>query len=115
MKELHEEANARNPIPPPWSQNNKYDNENEQSVQPTKYQCKVLRIEPSLLDGTHMLRGISVGDVVDILEENVGPSSQYHLCRRRKDRRGWSRQEQSNSEGDGSIGWYPVQFLQKVE
>ena len=115
LKELQEEANARNPILPTWSQNNKYDDENEQSLQPAKYQCKVLRIEPSLLDGTHMLRGIAVGDLVDVLEENVGPSSQYHLCRRRQDRRGWSRQKKSNSEGDGSIGWYPVQFLQKVE
>ena len=107
LRDLQEEANARNPMPPAWSESDNYNDENDKSthhVMDAKYQCKVLRIESSL-DGTHVLRGIAVGDVVDVLEENVGPNSHYHLCRRHRG---------GHQHNDGSIGWYPIQFLQKV-
>ena len=69
---------------------------------PTIFECKILRVEPSL-DGPKMLRSIRVGDVVEVMEEGVGPHHAYHLCRlpvsgRRKE----------------SIGWYPIEYLENV-
>ena len=69
---------------------------------PTIFECKILRVESSL-DGPKMLRNIRVGDVVEVMEEGVGPHHAYHLCRlpvsgRRKE----------------SIGWYPIEYLENV-
>lgn len=69
---------------------------------PTLFQCKIAHIEPSL-DGTKMLRHIGVGDVVDILEVDIGPNKAYHLCRN------------PSSDRPGSTGWYPIQYLERIE
>ena len=47
-----------------------------------------------------------VSDVVEVLEENVGPKNDklYHLCRKKTQ--------------DGqvmSIGWFPIRFLEKID
>ena len=39
------------------------------------------RIEPSLFDGPWALTKVRVGDVVEVLEEGVGPEGAYHRCR----------------------------------
>jgi hypothetical protein len=54
-------------------------------------------IEPSL-DGANMLQPTRKGEVVQVVQEHVGPNQAYHLCR----------------DGKGNVGWYPVQFLQPV-
>lgn len=69
---------------------------------PTIFKCKILRVEPSL-DGTKMLRGIRVGDVVEVMEEGVGPHRAYHLCRL-----------PTTGTRRESIGWYPVEFLETI-
>jgi hypothetical protein len=53
-----------------------------------------------------MLRNIVVGDVVEIMEEDIGPNKAYHLCR--------SVPSSSNRE-KGSIGWYPSQYMEKLD
>lgn len=69
---------------------------------PTLFKCRIAHIEPSL-DGTKMLRNVGVGDVVEILEEDIGPNEAYHLCRN------------PSSDRPGSIGWYPIQYLERME
>jgi len=69
---------------------------------PTRFVCKVKLIDASL-DGVKMLRGIRVGDEVEVMEESVGPREAYHLCR--------------SVDKDGnvrSVGWYPVEFLDRL-
>jgi hypothetical protein len=46
---------------------------------PTLYQGKVIRYYK--MGGSHGLYNIQLGDIVDVLEENVGPQQAYHLCR----------------------------------
>jgi hypothetical protein len=70
---------------------------------PTLFQCKIIHTEPSL-DGTKMLRHVGVGDVVEILETDIGPNQAYHLCRRIN----------PTSNRPGSIGWYPIQYLERI-
>lgn len=67
---------------------------------PAIFKCKVVHTEVSL-DGTKMLRGVGAGDVVDVLEENVGPNKAYHVCRN------------PASDRPGSVGWYPIQYLER--
>jgi hypothetical protein len=75
---------------------------------PSKFQCKLLHVEPSL-DGTKMLtRNLAAyhlrkGDIVEILEENVGPNQAYHLCR-----------YVNKANSTVVVGWYPVQFMQRI-
>lgn len=69
---------------------------------PTLFQCRIAHMEPSL-DGTKMLRHVGVGDVVEILEAEIGPNRAYHLCRN------------PASDRPGSIGWYPIQYLERVD
>jgi hypothetical protein len=68
----------------------------------TLFSAKVAHTEASL-DGTKIIQGISVGDVVEVIEAEVGPHGAYHLCRLR------------NKDGDvGAMGWYPKQFLENI-
>jgi hypothetical protein len=56
------------------------------------------------LEGSHGLKYVEVEDVVDVIEEEVGPGNYYNLCRTK------------DPNGDvKSIGWYPVSYLQKIE
>ena len=67
---------------------------------PSLRQCVVMRIPQSGIgfDGPAALKGLSVGDEVDVVEEGVGPGGMYHLCRRGKE-----------------VGWYPTWFLESKE
>ena len=90
---------------------------------PTIFTCKILHIDQGL-DGTKMLtrsksdrggtrsginRNIKRGDVVEILEANVGPSQRYHLCRMR------AQKSDSNDTSATVVGWYPVEYLERLE
>jgi hypothetical protein len=82
---------------------------------PTLFKCRLMHIEPSL-DGTKMLTrrqqqtsgstSLQPGDVVDVIEANVGPNQAYHVCRVK------SRDSNTTSV---LVGWYPVMFLERVE
>lgn len=63
-----------------------------------QWNAKVARV-----GGPRYLRNLRVGDIVDILEESVGPGQAYHMCRVR------------DAQGNVSVGWYPIAFLQDVE
>jgi hypothetical protein len=69
---------------------------------PSLFQCKISHTEVSL-DGTKMLRNIGVGDVVEVLEPDIGPNQAYHLCRN------------PASNRPGSVGWYPVKFMERLD
>ena len=92
LQEMQAEANRQNPRPAKWRNHARL---------PVLFRAAVARTDASL-GGTHMLTGVSVNDVVEVLEEDVGPSDQYCLCRlpgKEKDGR------------DANLGWYPKEFL----
>jgi hypothetical protein len=82
---------------------------------PTLFECRLLHVEQSL-DGTKMLTrkhqatfgntSLQAGDLVEVIEANVGPNQAYHVCRVK------SREHNSTSP---LVGWYPVMFLERVE
>lgn len=68
------------------------------------YQVTVVR-EYKGMGGSHGLRGLQVGDVLDVLKENegVGNDMNYYLCRRN-----------GVEDGGHEIGWYPMGFVEKI-
>ncbi|KAL7487358.1 hypothetical protein ACHAW6_012956 [Cyclotella cf. meneghiniana] len=77
------------------------------------FKCSVRRV-PQFFDGHRCLTNIKVGDVLNVLEEGVGPGSQYNLCSiDRSQSRG-----KVGDEGDGkgvvSIGWFPCSCLEPI-
>lgn len=70
---------------------------------PTLFQCKV--VEEYKMGGSHGLKGVKVGDVVDILQEDVGPGEYYHLCRTRD----------AETADVLSIGWYPQGYMEPIQ
>jgi len=70
------------------------------------FQCEVMISLP--LDGQMGLQNVALGDILDVIEEGVGPKNEYSLCR-------------FITEGDGSdltpgqIGWYPTRCLREKE
>jgi len=67
---------------------------------PALYNCVVK--ESYKMGGSHGLEDVKVNDIVEILQEGVGPGGSYHLCRTR------------DQEGNVvSIGWYPIGFMEK--
>ena len=79
----------------------------EESSKPSLFQCRVMAV-PKYFDGTKSLMGVEVGDVVDILSEQIGPGGTYNLCR-------LVRQEEGKKEVIVSVGWYPMICLEKVK
>ena len=79
----------------------------EESSKPSLFQCRVMAV-PKYFDGTKSLMGVEVGDVVDILSEQIGPGGTYNLCR-------LVRQEEGKKEVVVSMGWYPMSCLEKVK
>ena len=79
----------------------------EESSKPSLFQCRVMAV-PKYFDGTKSLMGVEVGDVVDVLEEQVGPGGTYNLCR-------LVRQNDKKQESVISVGWYPMGCLEKVK
>jgi len=68
-----------------------------------QFQCQVRKVPPeNMFDGNKSLVGVEVGDVLDVLEEGVGPGKLYNLCRTTK------------SQEAKQVGWYPVWFLEKI-
>jgi len=60
---------------------------------PVLFHCVIRRAYKSM-SGSHGLRGVEVGDVVEILQEGVGPDKAYNLCRLRGKKNGsMTRQE----------------------
>jgi hypothetical protein len=73
---------------------------------PTLFNCVVRKVYK--LQGSHSLMHVEQDDIVQVLEEGVGPDNLYNLCRKM----------QMTSDGQEqqvvSIGWYPVQYLEKM-
>lgn len=73
-----------------------------------KFRC-VIRTVPDQFDGHKVLRNCKVGDIVDVLEEGVGPDRMYNLC-------SITRRTPNNDKKQGvSIGWFPTSCLQKID
>jgi hypothetical protein len=73
---------------------------------PTLFECKIIHTEASL-DGTKMLRHVRAGDVIQVLEADIGPNQAYHLCRHLTS-------DKKKKEEVSSMGWYPIEYLQKL-
>lgn len=71
--------------------------------EPSVFRC-VVRQEYKM-GGSHGLKGVKVDDILDVLEEGVGPGKYYNMCRR-------TDPETGNAL---SVGWYPIAFLEKME
>ena len=63
----------------------------------------VIRRAYKQMSGSYGLQGVRVGDVVEVLEEGVGPDKLYNLCRIKK------------GDADEQIGWFPISFMEKIE
>jgi hypothetical protein len=88
---------------------------------PTLFECKLLHVEPSL-DGTKMLTrqhphiSLREGDVVEVIQANVGHNQAYHLCRVKSKKQNYNHQPQQQQQDAAPplVGWYPVMFLERV-
>lgn len=69
--------------------------------QPVLHEC-IVRSEYKM-SGTRGLKGVSLDDRLEVVEEGVGPNGSYAVCRRR-----------DVAGNIASIGWYPVSFMEKV-
>lgn len=89
------------------------------------YQCVVRKATlPNMFDGSKSLMHVLEGDVLDVLEENIGPSQMYHLCRSQKKKTPVKDVSHDDDNGDDhqnsqnnilcSVGWYPKWFLEKI-
>lgn len=94
----------------------------------TLYKCKIMKI-PKYFDGTRSLKNVKVNDVVQVVQEFVGPDSNYHLCKIEKkindtnDRRK-HKQIDNNFDKKKTIiqslettyeyGWFPTTCLKKL-
>jgi hypothetical protein len=72
-------------------------------VMPTLFCCIIRRTHGF----THCLSGVRIGDVVEILEEGVGPEQAYNLCRIPVDHR--------DSVSEEIYGWFPYRWLEKLD
>ena len=69
---------------------------------PMIFHC-IVRQLPGL-DGNKCLTEVKIGDVVEVLEESIGPGAMYNLCR--------SRTEKGAIK---SVGWFPTSCLEKMK
>jgi len=87
------------------------------------FQCKIRRVPPEYFDGYKCLSShlIQVGDVVDVLEEQVGPDKMYHLCRTTTTTTTLKKEKQKEDDKDNEsvliqhIGWFPTSCLEKLD
>lgn len=77
----------------------------------TKFQCLVRRI-PKQFDGHKCLTNLKVGDVVNVLQEGVGPDNKYNLCS--IERTPAAASTTSHDEKRISVGWFPCSCLEKI-
>eukprot|EP00970_Alexandrium_tamarense_P009544 scaffold1917_cov196-Alexandrium_tamarense.AAC.5 len=96
-------------------QSRKEDGEKIISGAATKYQFKcIVRRVPQNFDGHKCLTNVKVGDVLNVVEEGVGPGRQYNLCS--IDRRRSVIEPGGKSKSDAtSIGWFPCSCLEKMK
>ena len=101
-------------------QHRRYENDNNGNnylssleTKPTLFHC-VIRKNHGLV---HCLPGVQLGDVVEILEEGVGPEHLYNLCRLPA-----KTVIENQEECDelpviprDSYGWFPIRWLQKLD
>jgi hypothetical protein len=57
---------------------------------------------------THCLSGAQVGDVVEVLQESVGPNREYNLCR-------LYRENSQQHQEQAVLGWFPIRWLQPLD
>ncbi|KAL3811594.1 hypothetical protein ACHAXA_010563 [Cyclostephanos tholiformis] len=77
-----------------------------------KFKCIIRRL-PKHFDGHKCLQNVKVGDIVDVLEEGVGPGGQYNLCLIEST----AKNPLKESLVDGSsvsVGWFPCSCLEKL-
>eukprot|EP00536_Pseudo-nitzschia_multiseries_P013930 jgi/Psemu1/36899/gm1.36899_g len=70
---------------------------------PTLLHCVVRKTGGGV---THCLEGVRLGDVVEVLEEGVGPDRAYNLCRLPIG---------EDDDDDDVYGWFPIRWLQPLE
>mmetsp|Transcript_10112 Transcript_10112/g.11574 ORF Transcript_10112/g.11574 Transcript_10112/m.11574 type:complete len:203 (+) Transcript_10112:61-669(+) len=83
------------------------------------YRCKVRQATLSnMFDGSKSLMNVREGDVLDILEENIGPNNMYHLCRiAPQSVKGLEITSKSSTQLRNQIsgvGWYPKWYLEQI-
>lgn len=76
----------------------------------TKFQCTVRRV-PKQFDGHKCLTNLKVGDVVNVLQEGVGPDNKYNLCSIDRSHPPKAAEDEKRI----SIGWFPCNCLEKVQ
>jgi hypothetical protein len=79
----------------------------------SKFKCIIRRV-PQNFDGHKCLQNVNVGDVVEVLEEGVGPGGQYNLCLIERIAAN-AVKESSSDDQRFSIGWFPCSCLEKLE
>lgn len=85
----------------------------ENKDKPALYQGRITTVYKHM-GGSHGLRKAKQDDVVDILQENVGPHGIYNLCRLYDDKK---KKPENPEQGRTvkSIGWYPMKYIEKIE
>lgn len=73
------------------------------------FQCKVKRL-PVKFDGHKCLTGVQVGDVLNVIEEGVGPGGLYNLCFVKN-----NTIDSGDDEEDISLGWFPCSCLEVMK
>ena len=76
----------------------------------TLFQCAVRRLPEANFDGYKCLSSsvLQLGDIVDVLEEKVGPDKMYNLCRITKT------EVKGEKQNSVHIGWFPTSCLEKL-
>lgn len=74
-----------------------------------KFKCIVRKV-PQRLDGHKCLKDLKVGDIVNVLQEGVGPDKRYNLCSIERISAPKAAGEQSVS-----VGWFPCNCLEKIK
>jgi len=78
------------------------------------FQCAVRKV-PQQFDGHKCLTNLKVGDVVNVLQEGVGPDNKYNLCSIERSGASLSSATAAKEETQMSVGWFPCSCLEKIE
>lgn len=70
---------------------------------PVLFECRVQK-QYKNLGGSHGLQNVQLNQVLQVLEEQVGPDKYYNMCRIVDD------QGQTKA-----VGWYPMSYLEKIQ
>lgn len=81
----------------------------------SRCRCIVRRV-PRLFDGYRCLTDVRRGDVVEVIEEGVGPGGRYSFCSIQRSEKNSDRPDAASEEvRTFSIGWFPKSCLQKID